>query len=249
MSEKKDTSAEKSGDPNRKGKRSNRPLGSAPPEIVKFVPGSTAGAGSGEFHVYRHLRRKELYRLRMMDRDAEKQRLDEEFEKRVEENKAIEEAKLEKNQKKRQKKKARIQQARAAAKGKGATAANPQEVLQEKGPTEGKPADSGAAAGAPAGVPAAPRPAATISQSYIDDGREPEEPSSDEAEGSDGDEGSDADGPDHPHKTSRAKAAKDQPAGAAQAEQPQSPPSAATAPAVTEAPIAQEKTEGTAPAQ
>ncbi|KAJ1561330.1 hypothetical protein HK405_004226, partial [Cladochytrium tenue] len=38
-----------------------------PKEIVRNIQGSSAGAGSGEFHVYRALRRKEFARLKMMD--------------------------------------------------------------------------------------------------------------------------------------------------------------------------------------
>ncbi|KAK0626047.1 hypothetical protein B0T14DRAFT_403893, partial [Immersiella caudata] len=39
----------------------------APPEIVTNVQGSSAGAGSGEFHVYKAARRREYERLRAMD--------------------------------------------------------------------------------------------------------------------------------------------------------------------------------------
>jgi hypothetical protein len=42
----------------------------APPEIVANVQGSSAGAGSGEFHVYKASRRREYERLRMMDEEA-----------------------------------------------------------------------------------------------------------------------------------------------------------------------------------
>jgi len=41
--------------------------------VVKNTPGSTAGAGSGEFHQYRYLRRKEFFRLKQMDIEAKKQ--------------------------------------------------------------------------------------------------------------------------------------------------------------------------------
>uniref|UniRef100_H0X5W6 PRKR interacting protein 1 n=1 Tax=Otolemur garnettii TaxID=30611 RepID=H0X5W6_OTOGA len=54
-----------------------------PPEFVRDVMGSSAGAGSGEFHVYRHLRRREYQRQDYMDAMAEKRSLDIRMESRV----------------------------------------------------------------------------------------------------------------------------------------------------------------------
>lgn len=44
------------------------------PEFVRNVMGSSAGAGSGEFHVYRHLRRKEYARQKHIQLKADKVR-------------------------------------------------------------------------------------------------------------------------------------------------------------------------------
>ncbi|XP_028701458.1 PRKR-interacting protein 1 isoform X3 [Macaca mulatta] len=74
-----------------------------PPEFVRDVMGSSAGAGSGEFHVYRHLRRREYQRQDYMDAMAEKQKLDAEFQKRLEKNKIAAEEQTAKRRKKRQK--------------------------------------------------------------------------------------------------------------------------------------------------
>ncbi|KAF8440583.1 hypothetical protein BGX38DRAFT_1069968, partial [Terfezia claveryi] len=41
----------------------------SPPEIVANVQGSSAGAGSGEFHVYKASRRRENERVKMMDEE------------------------------------------------------------------------------------------------------------------------------------------------------------------------------------
>ena len=43
-----------------------------PREMMKNVQGSSAGAGSGEFHVYKAARRREYERLKMMDEESQK---------------------------------------------------------------------------------------------------------------------------------------------------------------------------------
>ncbi|KAF1809794.1 DUF1168-domain-containing protein [Eremomyces bilateralis CBS 781.70] len=86
-----------------------------PPEIVANVQGSSAGAGSGEFHVYKASRRREYDRLRQMDESVEQEQADKEFAARKEEQKRKDEAKTNRNKAKRDRAKARKQQ----AKGKG----------------------------------------------------------------------------------------------------------------------------------
>lgn len=43
-------------------------------EMMKNVQGSSAGAGSGEFHVYKASRRREYERLKLLDETAQKVR-------------------------------------------------------------------------------------------------------------------------------------------------------------------------------
>ncbi|KAI9791229.1 MAG: hypothetical protein M1816_004221 [Peltula sp. TS41687] len=78
-----------------------------PPEIVANVQGSSAGAGSGEFHVYKAARRKEYERLRLMDEEMKREKEKEEFERRTEEWKKVDEAKTSRNKARREKAKAR----------------------------------------------------------------------------------------------------------------------------------------------
>ena len=112
-------------------KRSGIP---APPEIVANVQGSSAGAGSGEFHVYKASRRREYERVKAMDEEVEREKKDREFELEREEKKRRDEEKTEKNRKRREKKK---------NKGKGAKADKADEVdddmaVVKKGPLKPK---------------------------------------------------------------------------------------------------------------
>ncbi|KAF2119358.1 hypothetical protein BDV96DRAFT_642387 [Lophiotrema nucula] len=77
-----------------------------PPEIVANVQGSSAGAGSGEFHVYKASRRREYERLRLMDEEVKKEEDEKAFKERKEEQERKDREKTEKNKAKRLKKRA-----------------------------------------------------------------------------------------------------------------------------------------------
>ena len=76
-----------------------------PPEIVANVQGSSAGAGSGEFHVYKASRRREYERLREMDVEAKKEEEASKWEKEEQERRRKDEEKTAKNREKRAQKK------------------------------------------------------------------------------------------------------------------------------------------------
>jgi len=100
-------------------------------EMMKNVQGSSAGAGSGEFHVYKASRRREYERLKLMEDESKKVRCmwliifglqilnprqesdQQEFEQRKQEREQALDAKTAKNRAKRQKKK---EKAKAASK-------------------------------------------------------------------------------------------------------------------------------------
>lgn len=79
----------------------------APPEIVANVQGSSAGAGSGEFHVYKASRRREYERLRAMDEEVEKEKDEERYVRERREREERDREVTEKKRRKREKMKAR----------------------------------------------------------------------------------------------------------------------------------------------
>jgi len=76
-----------------------------PPDFVRNVMGSSAGAGSGEFHVYRHIRRREYSRQKSIQLMSDRERKDEEFRLKMEHNQTSAEEKTAKKRAKRLKKK------------------------------------------------------------------------------------------------------------------------------------------------
>ncbi|KAG6841892.1 hypothetical protein C0991_005622 [Blastosporella zonata] len=79
-----------------------------PREMMKNVQGSSAGAGSGEFHVYKASRRREYERLKLLEETTQKEIVDAEFERKRREAEEAAGAKTAKNRAKRQKKKDRV---------------------------------------------------------------------------------------------------------------------------------------------
>lgn len=75
------------------------------PEFVRWVPGSSAGAGSGEFHVYRGLRAKEYARQEYIEKVAAREEKDQEFNERRMAHQTEDAAKTAKRRAKRQRKK------------------------------------------------------------------------------------------------------------------------------------------------
>ncbi|KAF9919511.1 hypothetical protein BGZ65_012071 [Modicella reniformis] len=78
-----------------------------PKDYVKNVQGSSAGAGSGEFHVYRAGRRREYARLKNMELESKEEREQREYEEKIQEMRTQDEEKTEKNRTKRQRRKQR----------------------------------------------------------------------------------------------------------------------------------------------
>ena len=86
--------------------------GSAEPKKGKVVTekvhnpyGSTAGAGSGEFHIYRHARARELERWKSIDEDEQERLAEEAFQQELLQCKTEEERKTAKRRRKRQREK------------------------------------------------------------------------------------------------------------------------------------------------
>ncbi len=71
-------------------------------EKVSNPYGSTAGAGSGEFHVYRHARAREAARWKELDASQEQAELEQQFQEEMEQAQTDEQLKTAKRRKKRQ---------------------------------------------------------------------------------------------------------------------------------------------------
>ncbi|KAF9012369.1 hypothetical protein BDQ17DRAFT_1343762 [Cyathus striatus] len=78
-----------------------------PREMMKNVQGSSAGAGSGEFHVYKASRRREYERLKQLEEESQKEVITAEFERKRKEAEEVANLKTAKNRAKRLKKKAK----------------------------------------------------------------------------------------------------------------------------------------------
>lgn len=78
-----------------------------PPEIVANVQGSSAGAGSGEFHVYKASRRREYERVKLMEEEVAREEADKGFVGKRDELRRRDAERTEKRRKKREKTKGR----------------------------------------------------------------------------------------------------------------------------------------------
>ncbi|XP_017049880.1 PRKR-interacting protein 1 homolog [Drosophila ficusphila] len=92
--------------------RRERDYLSSVPTFVRNVMGSSAGAGSGEFHVYRHLRRKEYARQKNIQNQSSREAADEAYQQKLDDNRRAAEEKTAKKRAKRLKKKQRAKKPR-----------------------------------------------------------------------------------------------------------------------------------------
>ncbi|KAI1438670.1 DUF1168-domain-containing protein [Xylaria sp. CBS 124048] len=138
-----------------------------PPEIVTNVQGSSAGAGSGEFHVYKASRRREYERLRRMDEEVARETADAEFERGSEDKRRRDDEKTRRNREKREKKR----RARERAKNEGGDG--------EAGDANGGGGGGGAAATRNGGVGATsqnrPKPRIDLRKSNNGNGDDPDD--------------------------------------------------------------------------
>ena len=74
-------------------------------EKIRNIFGSSAGAGSSEFHLYTLSRKREITRIEQLERKDATEKEIREFREKMENNKKIEEERLKKNAEKRKKKK------------------------------------------------------------------------------------------------------------------------------------------------
>uniref|UniRef100_A0A915ECR0 PRKR-interacting protein 1 n=1 Tax=Ditylenchus dipsaci TaxID=166011 RepID=A0A915ECR0_9BILA len=91
----------------------------SPADFIRNVVGSSAAAGSAEFHIFRNNRRKEMNRLEYIEKEAVQKELDEEFETRHEKIREAEEARTAKKRQKRQRRKEKLKNKKKYKKGAG----------------------------------------------------------------------------------------------------------------------------------
>jgi cyclophilin family peptidyl-prolyl cis-trans isomerase len=109
---------------------------------VYNVMGSTAGAGSGDFHTYRNSRRKEMMRLERMETEYQEALKEKDFQQRRQERQLKEEARSARRAAKRKKTKQR-QQAKKKAKMAGGGAGTDSDSSDDDAPAGGRDASSG----------------------------------------------------------------------------------------------------------
>ncbi|KAF2025699.1 DUF1168-domain-containing protein [Setomelanomma holmii] len=119
-----------------------KPL-AAPPEIVANVQGSSAGAGSGEFHVYKASRRREYERLRLMDEEVKQEQEEKAARERREDLEKKDREKTEKNRLKREKARLRKERAKQGKKDTGSEREGTPSAAAENGKKKLKPNTSG----------------------------------------------------------------------------------------------------------
>ncbi|KAK9464083.1 uncharacterized protein V1516DRAFT_618598 [Lipomyces oligophaga] len=95
---------------------------SAPPDIVTNVQGSSAGAGSGEFHVYKQARRREMERLKIFDDQRKNEQDKLEFDQKRRSVQEADRLKTEKNRAKRRKRNRAVKNTSSSS---ASSAANP----------------------------------------------------------------------------------------------------------------------------
>jgi hypothetical protein len=110
-----------------------------PPEVVANVQGSSAGAGSGEFHVYKASRRREYERIRLMEEEVEKEQANKDWAQKQEELKKKDDIKTTKNKAKREKAKMRREKKKHGSENESKETPNGKKVVKEIKPMVPRP--------------------------------------------------------------------------------------------------------------